>query len=131
MTFSSISPTYTLGTNYANSFTTAGAGTFAVNQIPAFFNPTAATISVSGRVFTPKGRTLANARVTLTSSSGEVLTAWTDNFGYYQFSEVVAGDTVIIEVKSKLYSFATQIMNLSEETNGLNFVAISAELRRW
>lgn len=123
LSFSSVSPQYGLGTNFVNSFAAAGTGTFAVNQIPFFFVPTAAAISVSGRVLTPKGRGLANARVTLTGSAGEVLTAWTDNSGYYRFPEVVAGDTVIINVKSKLYSFGAQILNLSEETNDLNFVA--------
>lgn len=84
--------------------------------------PSAATVSVSGRVLSPKGRGVANARVTLTGSSGETLTTRTNNFGYYQFSDVIACDTVIIGVSSKLYEYPTQVLNLSEETNGLNFV---------
>lgn len=124
LTFSSVTPVYSLGATFVNSFNAAGAGTFAVNQIPAFsMAPTAATVSVSGRVLTPKGRGLANARVTLTNSAGEISTAWTNNLGDYQFSDVRAGDTVIITVKSQLYAYPTQVLNLSDDTNGLNFVA--------
>ena len=130
LTFSSVQPVYSLGTTFLSSFTAAGAGTFATNQLPTFqLVPTAATVSVSGQVLAPKGRGLANARVTLTNSSGETFSTLTDSFGYYQFSDVVAGDTVIIEVKSKLYTYPVQVLNLSEETNGLNFVAQGTKQR--
>ena len=130
LAFSSVRPIYSLGTTFVNSFTAAGAGTFATNQLPNFMLvPTAATVSVSGRVLSPKGRGLANARVTLTDSSGETLTTMTDNFGYYQFSDVIAGETVVIEVKSKLYVYPSQVLNLSEETEGMNFVPQSSRQR--
>lgn len=97
--------------------------------IPALGISTAATVAVSGRVLSPKGRAVANARVTLTTSSGETLTTVTDEFGNYQFSDVVAGATVTIDIKSRLYTFETQILSLSEETNGLNFTARSSKER--
>jgi hypothetical protein len=131
LAFSSVTPIYSLGTTFVNSFTAAGAGTFATDQAPVFMVTTAATVSVSGRVLSPKGRGLANARVTLTNSSGETLTTLTDEFGNYQFSDVIAGDTVIIQVKSKLYVYPAQVINLSEETNQLNFVTKSAKQRFW
>ncbi len=97
--------------------------------VPAFGISTAATVAVSGKVLSPKGRAVANARVTLTTSSGETLTTVTDEFGNYQFSDVVAGGTVTIDIKSRLYTFETQILSLSEETNGLNFTARSSKER--
>jgi Carboxypeptidase regulatory-like domain len=130
LTFTSVTPVYTLGGSFVNSFTAAGAGSFAANQAPVFFlTPTAATVSVSGRVLSTKGRGLANARVTLTNSAGEAVTTMTDNFGNYQFADIIAGDTVIISVKSRLYEYATQVLNLSEETNGLNFTPQYAKER--
>ena len=122
LAFSSVTPVYSLGAVFLNSFTAAGTGTFATNQAPVFMIPTAATVSVSGQVLAPKGRGLAYARVTLTDSSGATFTTLTDEFGNYQFTDVVAGDTVIIEVRSKQYVYPAQVLNLSEETNGLNFV---------
>lgn len=123
LAFSSVNPIYSLGFNFVNSFNAAGTGTFATNQAPVFLIPSAATVSVSGRVLTPKGAALANARVTLTNAAGETLVTWTDASGYYQFSDIIAGETVIIDVKSRLYAYPTQVVNLSEETNGLDFVA--------
>jgi len=127
--FSSVLPSFSLQNSFVSSFTAAGTGTFAADQAPFFMIPTAATVSVSGRVLSPKGRGLANAVITLTGSSGETLTTRTNNFGYYQFNDVVAGDTVIIDVKSKLYAFETLVLNLSEETNGLNFVPLFSKQR--
>jgi hypothetical protein len=130
LAFSSVQPIFSLGTTFLSSFTAAGAGTFATNQLPTFqLVPTAATVSVSGQVLAPRGRGLANARVILTDSSGATFSTLTDDFGNYQFSDVVAGETVIIEVKSKLYVFPVQVLNLSEETSGLNFVAQSSKQR--
>jgi hypothetical protein len=122
LALSSVNPNYSLGVNFLNPFTAAGAATFAANQTPIFLIPTAATVSIKGQVLTPKGRGLANARVTLTNSSGESMITVTDEFGNYQFNDVQVGETITIDVKSKLYSYQTQILNLSEETNGLNFV---------
>jgi hypothetical protein len=129
LTFSSVTPVFSLGATFLNSFTAAGAGTFASSPPPTFMVPTAATVSVSGQVLAPRGRGLANARVILTDSSGATFSTLTDDFGNYQFSDVVAGETVIIEVKSKLYVFPVQVLNLSEETSGLNFVAQSSKQR--
>jgi hypothetical protein len=129
LAFSSVTPSFTLGANFLNSFTAAGTGTFASSPPPTFMTPTAATVSVSGQVLAPKGRGLANARVTLTDSSGATFSTLTNDFGYYEFSDVIAGETVIIEVKSKLYVFPVQVLNLSEETNGLNFVAQGSKQR--
>ena len=129
LTFTSVQPVFTLGGTFVNSFTAAGAGSFAANQIPIFMIPTAARVAVGGQVLTPKGRGLANARVTMTTSAGESYVTWTDDFGVYQFLDVSAGDTVIIEVKSKLYSYPTQVLSLSEEVTAVNFVALYSKQR--
>lgn len=129
LAFSSIQPAYTLGATFLNSFTAAATGTFASSPPPVFMIPTAATVSVSGHVLAPKGSGLANARVTLTDSSGAIFSTLTDEFGFYEFSDVAAGETVIIEVKSKRYNYPVQVLNLSEETTALNFVAQSSKQR--
>lgn len=122
LSFSSITPVYSLGTGFLNSFNAAGTGTFASNPPPIFMVPSAAAVTISGRVLSPKGRGLANARVVLMESSGRILTARTNNFGYFRFEEAAAGDSVVISVKSKLYTYAPQVFSLTEELNELNFI---------
>lgn len=121
LAFSSITQRYSLGGTFLNSFNAAGTGTFASNPAPIFMVPSAAAITISGRVLTPKGRGLANARVMLTESSGNILSVRTNNFGYFRFEEATAGESVVISVKSKLYTYAPQFLSLNEEVNELNF----------
>lgn len=83
--------------------------------------PTAANVSVSGRVLTPGGRGLMNATVTLLDLSGKSSSARTNQFGYFHFGDVQAGQTFVIDVRSKSYSFVPQVMMIMENLTDLNF----------
>jgi hypothetical protein len=85
--------------------------------------PTAASVSISGRVFASSKRGLSNASVYLTDSEGNTRTARTNSFGYYHFEDISAGQTVSLIVVSKRFQFAPRILNLNEEVTQLNFVA--------
>ena len=95
----------------------------ATNGTVTILASTAAAVSVSGRVLTAQGRGLRNARLTLTDSSGNTRTAISTTFGYYRFDEVAAGETYILEVGSKQYSFSPQVLTVMEEISDLNFTA--------
>ena len=83
--------------------------------------PTAAAVSISGRVLTPEGRGLMNARVILTDSNGNSRSAATSAFGYFHLADVEAGTTVVLSVSSKRYSFAPQVVSVTEDLTGINF----------
>ena len=85
--------------------------------------PTAASASVSGRILTPEGRGLINARVILIDMQGNRLTAMSSTFGYYHFQEVEVGQTYIFTVASKRYQFTPQVLTVMEEINDLDFLA--------
>jgi predicted outer membrane repeat protein len=85
--------------------------------------PTAATVSVSGRIFTLNGAGLQNARVILTDSGGSSRTSISSSFGYYRFDNVTVGEIYILSVSSKRYQFSPQVVNVMEEINELNFSA--------
>lgn len=85
--------------------------------------PTAATVSVSGRVLTPAGTGLRNAIVTLIDEAGTQRTARTSGFGYYRFDDVPAGGSVVVSVSSKIYRFEAQAFSVTGEVNNLNFTA--------
>jgi hypothetical protein len=89
--------------------------------------PTAATVSVGGRVMTANGRGIRNVRLTLTDSNGEVRTATTTSFGYYRFDDVQAGETYILSAIGKRYTFSqpVQVLNINEATDAVNFIANS------
>ncbi|MGI8641285.1 MAG: Ig-like domain repeat protein, partial [Pyrinomonadaceae bacterium] len=85
--------------------------------------PTAASVEISGRVTTNSGRGISNARVTITDQAGNSRLATTSAFGYFRFDEVQAGETYVISVKSKRYSFAPQVINVTENLTDLTFTA--------
>ena len=85
--------------------------------------PTAASVSVSGRVLTPQGGGLTNATVVLTDASGNTRSARTSAFGYYRFDEIAAGQTCIVTVVSKRYQFTPQVITVTEDLSELNFTA--------
>ena len=86
--------------------------------------PTAANVSLSGRVLTADGRGLRNAVVSLTKENGETIFTRTSSFGYYRFDEIEVGQTVILAVSSKRYQFTPRVVSLSDELTELDFVAL-------
>ena len=82
--------------------------------------PTAASVSVAGRVKTPNGRGLTNAFVTLTDSNGGTHTARTTAFGYFRFGDVASGETYVIQVSSKLYRFTPQVLSVNQDIADLD-----------
>lgn len=99
-----------------------------VNQGSAYvFNapPTAATVTIGGRVMTAAGKGISRATVSITDASGNTRTATTNRRGFYQFSDVPAGETYILTVKAKGYHFAqpSQVIFVSENLDEVNFTA--------
>ncbi len=85
---------------------------------------TAAGASLSGRVMSVKGRGVANAKVSITNSAGEVVaTARTNGFGYYRILEVESGAAYIVRVESKQYKFDVRTINIAQDLDGIDFTA--------
>lgn len=84
--------------------------------------PSAASVTVAGRVMSGKNRGVSNASLYLTDSSGEIRVARTNQFGYYQFTEVRAGETYIISVRHRSYQFTPQVITVNEELAAVDFL---------
>ncbi len=122
--YSSVTPTLALGAgNFLQSFTAAATGTFASNPPPIYGIPTAAAVSIGGRVLTQNGSGLRNAQVILTDTNGTVHRAVTSSFGYYQFDGITSGQTVTVSVSSKRYVFNTQVVSVQDNISDMDFYA--------
>ncbi len=101
------------------TITVAGA-VITVNQLAA---PTAANVSVAGRLLTAGGSGIRNAIVTLTDTQGNIRTARTNSFGYYRFVDVGVGATYTLTPNSKAYTFdpASRLLNVEEDVAGIDF----------
>ncbi len=109
------------------SFSTFITNNFGTRCSTVSMAPTAATVSISGRVMTASGRGIVNVRLTLTDSNGEIRTTTTTAFGYYRFDDVQAGETYILSAAGKRYTFSqpVQVLNINEEASEVNFIANS------
>lgn len=87
--------------------------------------PTAAAVSITGRVTTANGQGIRGVRLTLNSPNDARRTAITSTFGYYAFDGVEVGHTYVLEIASKRYTFAspTRIFSLQDEVTDMDFTA--------
>lgn len=88
-------------------------------------SPTAADVSVGGRVSTADGRGIRNVHIILTAPNGETRSLLTTPFGYYRFNNLAVGDTYIITVSAKRFTFSQPIIAVSvfQEINDLDFIS--------
>jgi CSLREA domain-containing protein len=89
--------------------------------------PTAAEVTIGGRIRDQKGNPLGQVRVTLTAPDGQTRTATSTTFGNYRFPNVEVGETYVLTVSSKRYFFAdpTQIVNVADNAEDIDFVGLN------
>lgn len=88
---------------------------------PVGLAPTAASVSISGRVIMPQNLGLSSALVTLTDMQGNARTMRTGKFGSFRFTDVAVGETYILSVRSKRYTYAPRVITVNEDLTELNF----------
>ena len=81
----------------------------------------ASGFTVSGRVLTPDGRGLVNAKVTI-SNQGISRRVTTSSFGFYSFDNVSAGQSYLIKISSKLYLFTSRSLIVNNNLMGEDFI---------
>jgi hypothetical protein len=94
--------------------------------------PTAAPVSVGGQVRTSDGRGVSRVYVTLSGGSmSQPRIAITNPFGYYQFDNVTVGETYILSVSAKGYTFdnSTRVVTLVENLQNEDFIVSGGSLK--
>lgn len=111
------------------SFVSATATNLSTNDTSEFSNaqqvfaPTAAAVSIGGRVLDANGRGIFGARVRMTDAGGSVRYATTNPFGYYNFAEIPAGVTYAFAVAHKRYEFLPRVVFVGKDLSDFNFTA--------
>jgi predicted outer membrane repeat protein len=87
--------------------------------------PTAAPVSISGRIVTAAGRGIASARVTMTDILGNTRSAYTGSLGYFRFDDVPSGQSYVVSVSARRYIFqeSSRVINLNDNLTGFDFTA--------
>jgi hypothetical protein len=87
--------------------------------------PSAANVSVMGRVTTQAGNGIRNANVFLIGQNGTTHYTVTGSFGYYSFEGIPSGQSVIVSISSKRFTFAqpVRLVSIVDDIADLDFVA--------
>ena len=86
---------------------------------------TAQVVSVSGRITTPSGLGINKVYVNMSDANGNVMNAISSSFGYYRFDNVLLGETYVISVVSKRYTFpiSSRTLTITGELVNVDFVS--------
>jgi len=118
--------TFTIAGNYNITAQYGGSGNFNVSSsasphVQQVLGPTAADISISGRVVTEFGRGVSSATIGLIGVDGETRYTWTNTLGYYKFADVPAGFYVVTFSARGYRTVWSNVMGLDSVTD-LNIV---------
>jgi hypothetical protein len=102
---------------------TIRAASTTINYSFTVLAPTAAGVDIGGRILGSDGRGVNGAVVTLIDESGTATSVRSNTFGFYRFTNVTAGQTVVVSVSSKQYNYQSQVVYLTDNVSDLNFVA--------
>ena len=88
--------------------------------------PTASEASISGRVTTSSGAGIKNAAIVITGNGlPRPVIAKTGSFGYYMIEGLQAGETYVVTVVSKRFTFQvpSRVISLTDSVDDIDFVA--------
>ena len=87
--------------------------------------PTAAQVSIQGRVVNASGIGIRNVSVKLTDSGGVTRSVLTSSFGYFNLTDVAVGEIYILSVAAKKYEFdePTRVLTVQDYVSGIVFTA--------
>lgn len=88
-----------------------------------FLGASASAVTVGGKVLNAKGRPVRNAMVQMTGPTGQVFTARSNHFGYFNLYGVDAGQTYVFTVSHKQFRFSSEILDVNDSIRDLVFVA--------
>ncbi|HMU32365.1 MAG TPA: carboxypeptidase-like regulatory domain-containing protein [Pyrinomonadaceae bacterium] len=86
--------------------------------------PTAAMVSVTGRVVTQDGRGIVGVRLTLVDPIGNTYQALSSSFGAFQFDGIASGQAYVLTVTSKRFQFQPQVLAVNDNVSDLKIVAL-------
>ncbi|HUR99249.1 MAG TPA: carboxypeptidase-like regulatory domain-containing protein, partial [Pyrinomonadaceae bacterium] len=101
-------------------------GHFSTWAVAIVASPSAANVSVGGRVLTAEGAGIGKAKVSITDAEGNTKIALTNPFGYYRFDDVEVGPAYLVSVEAKRHQFENPIrtVHVVDELSDINFIAL-------
>ena len=118
-------PSTAQGGIYNFSVTATNSGNFTVTNdyTLTVFAPTAAAVTIGGRVLAANGRGIFGTQLLLIAPNGAIRYARTNPFGFYRFAEVATGEIYTINVFHKNRIVAPRVISATADLSDFNFIA--------
>jgi hypothetical protein len=100
---------------------TYGADSTGLAAVITLNGPTAAGVSVSGRVLSSEGRAVRGATVTMTDTNGVSRSAASGPQGAFTFDDVAAGRSYTFTVSSRRFAFDPIVISVSDNVSDIVF----------
>lgn len=109
----------------ANTASVSGVSNFSRWSIGMPLAPSSAEAMVTGRILTAEGRAIDGAFITAIGTDGRVRWAISNQFGYYSFRGLTAGEIYTLSIRSKNYTFepSVRVVTLNDAESHLDFIA--------
>lgn len=91
---------------------------------PVSLAPTAAGVSISGRVLRADRTAVFRATVQVLDAAGVRRSAVTNQFGYFRITDLEPGQSYVIDVRHRVLRFAPVIITPTENISGLELFEI-------
>ena len=100
-------------------------GVYAGFWLPGDLLPTAAPVSVTGRIMTAAGRPIPGVLVTIIGPDGISRHTLSNSLGYFAFGGVEAGYTYVVTATSRRFRFEqpSLVRNILDGVDDMDFVA--------
>ena len=85
------------------------------------------TVSLSGRVITPAGRPIGNARIILMDLDGATRVVRSGHLGYYSISGIIPNRTYILGVFHPRYIFASPTQTIDIDSDRTDIILLGEE----
>ena len=89
-----------------------------------FLTPTAASVSVMGRVVDSAGRPISGVSVSIEGAVGIPRSTRTTTFGYFTFNDIEVGRTYLLSASHRRYSFVPTAIVLTDTVADIEIVAL-------
>jgi hypothetical protein len=86
--------------------------------------PTAANVTIAGRVLTANGLPVYRANLVLTDAKGMAYSSISNAFGYFRFDDIAVGQTYILSASAKGTRFAPRVIVVTEEIADLEMIGV-------
>ena len=123
--FAYISAPNTFVAATATDLTTGDTSEFSVAK--EILSPSAASVTVSGRVVTADGRGLGKVKVSITGPDSFRREALTNAFGFYGFPDIPVGESYVLNADHKRYQFSSRLITVLDEISELDFIALESQ----